>query len=68
MPSVEALPLSAGKGVGLISLKGLCLLGLTGLFLVSLVRQGPREFIGEIFSMDEEDERGSTEYSHHHHG
>lgn len=50
-------------GHGWLSFEGVALLGLALLFALSLLRRGPRGFVGEIFSSDEEDE---CEHEHEH--
>jgi hypothetical protein len=47
------------------SLEGLALLGLSLLFSLSLLRQGPRGFVGEIFASDDVDDHGH-DHAHDH--
>jgi uncharacterized membrane protein YraQ (UPF0718 family) len=47
------------------SLEGLALLGLSLLFSLSLLRQGPRGFVGEIFASDDVDDHGH-DHDHDH--
>ena len=64
MPAVDVLPALEDADGGWWSLEGICLILLAGLFLVSLVRRGPRAFIGELFPIDEDGDDG---HEHHHH-
>jgi uncharacterized membrane protein YraQ (UPF0718 family) len=56
IPVVEVPPLQLDEALEWWSLQGMCLLGLSALFLLSLLRLGPRAFVAEVFSSDEEDE------------
>jgi len=55
LPVVEVPPLELGETLDWWSLQGVCLLGLSALFSLSLLRLGPRAFVAEVFSSDEED-------------
>lgn len=63
LPTVNAPSLSAGESLEWYSWQGLCAVALGVLFLASLVRMGPRAFVGEVFS------GGDDEHDHgdHHH-
>lgn len=63
MPTVEALPIAAAEPQALTNWRGLCLLVLAFLFLASLLRQGPRGFVGELFASDDSI---FHEHDHHH--
>lgn len=69
----EALSLPQTSAVGVVeghewwSLEGMAVLGLGALFALSLLRRGPRGFVGEIFASDEEQEHDhGHEHGHEH--
>jgi uncharacterized membrane protein YraQ (UPF0718 family) len=45
-------------------LSEICLFALTGLFVLSLVRRGPREFVGEIFNLAGSESDGDHDHEH----
>ena len=51
--TAEALPSITAEPQALTNWQGVCLLALASLFLVSLLRQGPRGFVGELFAGDD---------------
>ncbi len=52
LPHVEP-PLSQGAEAGVGTFQTFCLAALAFLFLFSLLRQGPRDFTGQVFSLDD---------------
>ena len=66
LPTVEAPALAMEELVEWWSLQGICLVGLTLLFLSSLLRLGPRAFVAEVFSTDEEEDGHCHDHDHCH--
>jgi len=56
LPAIEVPPLELGEDLDWWSLQGVCLLGLSALFLLSLLRLGPRAFVAEVFANEDDDE------------
>ena len=56
LPAIEVPPLELGEDLDWWSLHGVCLLGLSALFLLSLLRLGPRAFVAEVFANEDDDE------------
>ncbi len=55
LPVVAAPPLELGERLEWWNVQGVCLLVLSMLFLLSLLRLGPRAFVAEVFSNEEEE-------------
>ncbi len=55
LPTVDAPQFIADEALEWHSGQGLCSVALAALFLVSLVRMGPRAFVGEVFSGGDDD-------------
>jgi hypothetical protein len=66
MPVIEVSPILESEDGGWWSLQGISLALLAGLFLISLMRQGPRAFVGELFPIYDHDHADHDHADHDH--
>lgn len=67
LPRVDAFPLAQTESGLWAGIQTFCLAGVAALFLAALLRNGPRAFIGELFSETEDEVHQDHDHHHDHH-